>query len=44
MIFNINTKTWDEELLQILTIPSSLLPEVKYSSGEFGKTDEQLFG
>ena len=44
MIFNIETKKWDEELLQILTIPSTLLPDVKNSSGEFGKTDKQLFG
>ena len=44
MIFNIETKKWDEELLQILTIPSTLLPNVKNSSGEFGKTDKQLFG
>ena len=44
MIFNIDTKFWDEELLQILTIPSTLLPNVKSSSGEFGKTDKQLFG
>ena len=44
MIFNIDTKKWDEELLQILTIPPTLLPDVKNSSGEFGKTDKQLFG
>ena len=44
MVFNIDTKKWDEELLQILTIPSNLLPDVKNSSGEFGKTDKQLFG
>ena len=44
MVFNIDTKKWDEELLQILTIPSNLLPDVKISSGEFGKTDKQLFG
>ena len=44
MIFNIETKKWDEKLLQILTIPSTLLPDVKNSSGEFGKTDKQLFG
>ena len=44
MIFNIETKKWDEELLQILTIPSTLLPDVKNSSGKFGKTDKQLFG
>ena len=44
MIFNIDTKEWDEELLQILTMPPTLLPDVKNSSGEFGKTDKQLFG
>ncbi len=44
MIFNIDTKKWDEELLQILTIPTTLLPDIKYSSSEFGKTDKQLFG
>ncbi len=44
MIFNIDTKKWDEELLQILTMPPTLLPDVKNSSGEFGKTDKQLFG
>lgn len=44
MIFNIDTKKWDEELLQILSIPPTLLPDVKNSSGEFGKTDKQLFG
>ena len=37
-------KKWDEELLQILTMPPTLLPDVKNSSGEFGKTDKQLFG
>jgi len=44
MIFNIDEKIWDEELLAILDIPVNLLPEVKNSSGEFGKTDEKLFG
>jgi len=44
MIFNIDTKKWDEELLTILTIPPNMLPDVKNSSGEFGKTAKQLFG
>ena len=44
MIFNINTNTWDDELLQLLSIPQNLLPIVKSSSGVFGKTDKQLFG
>ena len=33
MLFNINTLEWDQELLEILGIPSSILPEVVYSSG-----------
>jgi glycerol kinase len=44
MIFNIETKEWDKELLRILEIPPSLLPEVNNSSGKFGETDEKLFG
>ena len=44
MLFNIDEKKWDNELLQILNIPKNLLPEVNNSSGKFGKTDRQLFG
>jgi len=44
MIFNIDTKFWDEELLQILTIPATLLPDVNFSSGEFGKTNKNIIG
>jgi len=44
MLFNIDEKKWDNELLQILDIPKNLLPEVNNSSGKFGKTDKQLFG
>ncbi|OEF99374.1 glycerol kinase [Vulcanibacillus modesticaldus] len=38
MIFNIHTLTWDEELLEILGIPKSMLPEVRPSSEVYGKT------
>ena len=44
MLFNIDEKKWDNELLQIFNIPKNLLPEVNNSSGKFGKTDKQLFG
>lgn len=44
MLFNIHDNMWDEELLQLLEIPSSLLPEVKDSSADFGLTEESLFG
>ena len=44
MIFNIHTGDWDDELLQILDIPRSLLPEVRSSSEVYGKTAEGLLG
>ena len=44
MIFNIHTLEWDDELLKILDIPKSMLPEVKPSSCVYGKTDAGLYG
>jgi len=38
MLFNIHDLQWDEELLELLNIPSSLLPEVKSSSEVYGKS------
>ena len=38
MIFNIATLNWDEGLLKRFHIPKSMLPEVKPSSGMFGRT------
>lgn len=44
MLYNIHSLEWDDELLQIFNIPKSMLPEVKASSDDFGKTDPELFG
>ncbi len=44
MLFNIRELHWDQEILDKLEIPSNMLPEVKNSSGEFGKTDPAIFG
>ncbi|TJX68916.1 glycerol kinase GlpK [Soehngenia saccharolytica] len=44
MIYNINTLEWDDELLEILNIPKSMLPEVRPSSEIYGTTDERTFG
>jgi glycerol kinase len=38
MLFNIHDLQWDDELLKLLNIPSSLLPEVKSSSEVYGKS------
>ena len=35
LLFNIHTGQWDDELLKILRVPRSMLPEVKDSSGAF---------
>jgi glycerol kinase len=39
MLFNIHSLVWDEELLGIFGIPSSMLPEVRSSSEVYAKTD-----
>lgn len=36
MLFNINTLTWDDELLKLFNIPKCMLPEVRGSSHLFG--------
>ncbi|MEM8846515.1 MAG: glycerol kinase GlpK [Bacteroidota bacterium] len=43
LIFNINTMDWDDELLELLTIPKSMLPEVKQSSEVYGHTGPNFF-
>lgn len=44
MLFNINTLQWDEEILGLLGIPMSMLPEAKPSSCVYGYADASYFG
>lgn len=44
MLFNINELCWDEELIDSLEIPESLLPEAKNCSGYFGSLDRKWLG
>lgn len=44
MLFNISDLTWDQELLDWLDVPGSMLPEVRDSSGDFGTTCAEIFG
>ncbi|MBV9081149.1 MAG: glycerol kinase GlpK [Acidobacteriaceae bacterium] len=44
MLFNIHEQTWDPELLELLDIPASLLPDVVDSSGICGETTGVLNG
>ena len=44
MLFNINTLTWDREILSKLDIPASLLPQPMPSSCIYGSTAAHFFG
>jgi glycerol kinase len=45
LMFNIFELKWDEELLEILGVPKSMLPEVRQSSEVYGNTaDHHFFG
>ncbi len=43
MLFNINTLAWDTELLDLLGIPESMMPEVRSSSEVYGLAKTGLF-
>lgn len=43
MLFDISSLRWDDQLLQILNIPISVLPNVLPSSGIFGHTAHGIF-
>lgn len=43
MLFNINTMSWDKELLELFGIPESMMPEVKSSSEIYGYSTTTLF-
>lgn len=44
MLFDIHAQRWDEEILDKLNIPLSLMPEVEDCSAWFGETEESLLG
>lgn len=43
MLFNIHTLDWDQDILDLLDIPRSILPEVKPSSAIYGYTGDYHF-
>ena len=43
MLFNINTLEWDPELLELLDVPASMMPEVRSSSEVYGYTKTTIF-
>ena len=44
MLLNINTLEWDQEILDRMGIPRSMLPQVRPSSCVYGETDPSFFG
>ena len=43
MLYNIHQLEWDKKILDELEIPSTLLPEVKPSSEQYGPSDAEIF-
>ena len=41
---DINTLSWDKELLKLFDIPENMLPEARPSSSLFGYTDKNILG
>lgn len=44
LLFNIHTQQWDDELLELFSVPRSMLPEVKDCAADYGVSDKALFG
>ena len=44
LMFNIGNQTWDEELLEILRVPTAMLADVKDCAADFGVTDASIIG
>lgn len=44
MLLNVHTNQWDDELLALLRIPRSLMPQVLPSAADFGRTAEDALG
>ena len=44
MLYNINTNKWDNQILKSLKIPHHILPTIKNSSDDFGRTHKSITG
>lgn len=44
LLYNVRTGDWDDDLLELLSIPRAMLPEIRESSEVYGETAEGLFG
>jgi glycerol kinase len=44
LLYDIGRMRWDPDLLAMLEVPAAVLPDVRDSSGDFGRTDPEAFG
>jgi len=44
LLYNIKDLNWDDKMLEALSIPKTMLPEVKDSNAKFGETNASYFG
>ena len=42
LLLNIRDRNWDDDLLEILNIPRTILPEVQPSSADFGHVESHI--
>lgn len=44
LLLDLKTARWDEEMLRLLDVPATILPEVRDCAAAFGNTESSLFG
>lgn len=44
LLMNLQSRQWDDELLQLFNIPRAVLPQICDNTHDFGSTDPTLFG
>ena len=44
LLFDIQTRHWDDELLALFGVPRAMLPEIRPSCGSYGTTASELLG
>jgi glycerol kinase len=44
LMMDIGKGVWDQELLKLLDVPESILPDIRDCAGDYGRADRQWFG
>jgi len=44
LLYNLHTQDWDAELLDFFGVPAQLLPQVRDSAADYGRSEPGLFG